>query len=131
MSEDHHPASVRLRWARMRFSIISQLLASPPEPGELAGRIAELAAKPWRHPTSGTVLRLSPKTIERMYYAARGDNDPLGALARKVPKHAGTHPSVASAVAAAKSSHGARSTSTGASGSMMVGTGVILPDADR
>ncbi|MGH7345504.1 MAG: IS481 family transposase [Candidatus Rokuibacteriota bacterium] len=105
MSEDNHPASVRLRWARMRFSIISQLLASPPEPGELAGRIAELAEKPWRHPTSGTVLRLSPKTIERMYYAARGDDDPLGALARKVPKHAGTHPSVSSAVAAAIEKH--------------------------
>ena len=97
--DDQAPA--RLRWARMRFSIISHLLASPPEPGDLAGRIAELAAKPWRHPTSGSVIRLSPKTIERMYYAARGEDDPLGALARKVPKHAGTHPRVTAAVAAA------------------------------
>jgi hypothetical protein len=97
--EDQAP--MRLRWARMRFSIISHLLASPPEPGELAGRIAELAQKPWRHPTKGSVIRLSPKTIERMYYAARGTDDPLGALARKIPKHAGTHPRVTAVVAAA------------------------------
>src|SRR5277367_3452820 len=38
--EDETP--VRLRWARLRFSIIGPLLASPPEPGELAGRISEL-----------------------------------------------------------------------------------------
>ena len=70
-------------------------------PGDLSGRIAELASKPWRHPTSGAVVRLSPKTIERMYYLARTDADPIGALARKVPKHAGTRPSVSAAVAAA------------------------------
>ena len=98
-SDDQVP--MRLRWARMRFSIISHLLASPPEPGELAGRIAELAAKSWRHPTKGQMIRLSPKTIERLYYAARSADDPIGVLARKIPKHAGTHPGVTAAVAAA------------------------------
>ena len=97
--EDQAP--MRLRWARMRFSIISHLLTLPPEPGELAGRIAELAAQSWRHPTKGSVIRLSPKTIERMYYVARAANDPVEALARKIPKHAGTHLSITSAVAAA------------------------------
>jgi putative transposase len=92
---------VRLRWARLRFSIIGQLLASPPEPGELAGRINELASKSWTHPTTGEALRFSPKTIERMYYAARDQVDPLRALERKVPKHAGTHPSVSPELAAA------------------------------
>lgn len=101
MSDDTHDASARLRWARMRFSIVSQLLASPPEPGDLAGRIAELAQKSWRHPTTGTAIRLSPKTIERMYYTARGEDDPVGALARKVPKHAGTHPRITVALEAA------------------------------
>jgi putative transposase len=91
----------RLRWARLRFAIVGPLLASPPEPGELAGRIEELAKKPWRHPTTGEVLQLSTKTIERMYYAIRKDNDPLRALERKVPKHAGTHPSVSEALASA------------------------------
>jgi transposase InsO family protein len=101
MSENEDQTSSRLRWARMRFSVIGQLLASPPEPGDLARRIGELADKTWRHPTSGAVIHLSPKTIERMYYAARSEDDPLGALARKVPKHAGTRPSVAAAVIAA------------------------------
>ena len=100
MSHDDPPPA-RLRWARLRFSIISQLLASPPEPGDLAARIDELAKKAWQHPTSGEKLFFSPKTIERLYYTARSDDDPLGALARKVPKHAGTHPSVSAAVAAA------------------------------
>ena len=100
MSHDDQ-APMRLRWARMRFSIISHLLASPPEPGELAGRIAELAAKSWRHPTKGSMLRLSPKTIERMYYAARSADDPISVLARKIPKHAGSHLSVTPQVAAA------------------------------
>ena len=100
MSQDEQ-APARLRWARLRFSIIGQLLASPPEPGELAGRITELAAKPWRHPTRAQMMKLSAKTIERMYYAARGEADPVGALARKVPKHAGTHKSVSAALGAA------------------------------
>jgi putative transposase len=100
MSQDEQ-APARLRWARLRFSIIGHLLASPPEPGELAGRIDELAGRSWKHPTTGEALRFSRKTIERMYYAARGQDDPLGALERKVPKHAGTHPSVSPALAAA------------------------------
>ncbi len=100
MSQDEQ-APARLRWARLRFSIIGQLLASPPEPGDLASRIDELAKTSWKHPTTGEALRFSSKTIERMYYAARGQEDPLGALERKVPKHAGTHPSVSPALAAA------------------------------
>ena len=94
-------APARLKWARLRFAIVGPLLASPPEPGELAGRLAELAAKPWRHPTTREEMHLSVKTIERMYYAIRNENDPLRALERKVPKHAGTHPSISAALAAA------------------------------
>src|SRR5262245_36642132 len=100
MSQDEQ-APARLRWARLRFSIIGQLLASPPGPGELAGRLEELANKPWRHPTTGETMKLSVKTIERMYYAARGEADPVGALARKVPKHTGTHRRVSAALCAA------------------------------
>ena len=75
MSQDDD-APARLRWARLRFSIIGPLLASPPERGELAGRIIKLAETPWRHPTTGEVLRYSAKTIERMYYAARDKPTP-------------------------------------------------------
>jgi len=96
--EDEAPA--RLRWARLRFAIIGPLLASPPEPGQLAGRIHELASKSWKHPTTGEALRFSAKTIERMYYLTRNEADPLRALERKVPKHAGTHPSVSAGLEA-------------------------------
>jgi transposase InsO family protein len=97
MSQEEQ-APARLRWARLRFSIIGQLLASPPEPGEVANRIGELARRSWKHPTTGEAIRFSGKTIERMYYLARGDPDPLRALERKVPKHAGTHRSVSPAL---------------------------------
>lgn len=95
----------RLRWARLRFSIIGPLLASPPEPGELSQRIRALAETPWQHPTTREVLRYSAKTIERMYYAARGAADPVSALERKVPKHAGIHKAVSEAVAKAIEKH--------------------------
>jgi putative transposase len=60
-----------------------------------------LAARPWRNPTTGESVRFSFKTIERWWYTARGVNDPLAALARKVPSHAGTHPKVCDALAEA------------------------------
>lgn len=84
----------RVRWARLRHAIIGQLLASPPEPGELSSELESLAERPWRHPTHGEVVRFSAKTIERWYYVARNDPNPIVALERKVPKHAGTHPSI-------------------------------------
>jgi hypothetical protein len=101
MSPPDDPAPARMRWARMRFSIIGQLLASPPDHGELADSIAKLASKTWIHPTTGEVFSYKAKTIERLYYQARDTDDPVRALERKVPKHAGTHPSVSPALAAA------------------------------
>lgn len=99
MSHDDTPA--RVRWARLRFSIVGPLLASPAVSGELGEAIAELSRRPWRHPTTGEAIGFSAKTIERWYYAVRSEHDPLRALERKVPKHAGTQPSVTPAVAAA------------------------------
>lgn len=96
---DDASTPARVRWARLRFQIIGQLLGAPPEPGELSTRIAELAARPWRHPTQGGTVRFSAKTIERWFYAARDAPDPIVALERKVPKHAGTFPSISEAVA--------------------------------
>ncbi|MBN2191236.1 MAG: transposase [Polyangiaceae bacterium] len=88
----------RMRWARLRFGIIAPLLTAPPEDGELGATIAALAARPWRHPTTGETVRFSAKTIERWFYVARADPQPIEALARKVPRHAGTHPSISPAV---------------------------------
>jgi len=98
MSDDSSTPA-RVRWARLRFQIIGQLLGAPPEPGKLKERIAELAARPWRHPTTGEMVHFSEKTIERWFYAARSDDNPIEALARKVPSHAGSHPSISEIVA--------------------------------
>ena len=88
----------RLRWARFRFGIVAPLLTVPPEHGELAAQLAELASRSWPHPTTGESMRLSVKTIERWLYIARNSAQALEALARRVPKHAGTHPAVSEAV---------------------------------
>jgi transposase InsO family protein len=88
----------RERWARFRFGVVATLLSSPPESGDLAASFAALAAKTWRHPTTNEVVRLSTKSIERWYYAAKGEADPIRVLERKVPKHAGTHPSISKPV---------------------------------
>jgi transposase InsO family protein len=85
----------------LRFQILGPLMAAPPGDGELKASIAELASRSWRHPTTGEAIRFSFKTIERWWYIARGANDPLDALARKVPAHAGTHPRIGEALAQA------------------------------
>ena len=88
----------RMRWARFRFGVVAPLLTVPPEHGELAVQLAELASRSWPHPTTGESMRLSVKTIERWLYIARSTPQALEALARRVPKHAGTHPAVSDAV---------------------------------
>lgn len=92
---DRDKAPVRLRWARLRFMIIGPLLGDPPGHGELRAQLEALAARSWPHPTTGERVRFGLSTLERWLYQARNaGDDPIGALARKVPKHAGTHPSV-------------------------------------
>ena len=99
VNEKEQPSSVRVRWARFRFGIVAPLLSAPPAAGELSASIEALAAKGWQHPTTGEIIRFSAKTIERWYYAAKGDEEPITALERKVPSHAGTHPSISEKVA--------------------------------
>jgi putative transposase len=101
MAVDDNAPSARVRWARLRFQILGPLLAAPADDGELKTHLEQLAARPWRNPTTGESIRFSFKTIERWWYTARGVDDPLGALARKVPSHAGTHPSVGPGLAEA------------------------------
>ena len=98
---DETSKPARVRWARLRFSIIAQLLSAPPEPGELGASIAALAMRSWRHPTTDEAIRFSAKSIERWLYTARASDEPIAALERKVPSHAGTHPSVSTAIAEA------------------------------
>ncbi len=72
--------SQRDRWARLRFSIIGPLLAAPPQEGELQTALADLAAKTWRHPTTGLDVSFGLSTLERWYYSARKADDPVAAL---------------------------------------------------
>lgn len=81
------------RWARFRFSVIGPLLSAPSLPGQLRQRLHELAQCEWVHPIDpDRRLQLSRSTLERWYYAARDEADPLVALRRKTRKDQGTWP---------------------------------------
>jgi hypothetical protein len=60
---------VHERWARLRFSVIGQLLASPPAKGALRAALKQLAAREWRHPSTGAPVRFGVSTIERWFSA--------------------------------------------------------------
>lgn len=93
--DDDEELSRHERWARLRHSILGELLACPPKRGELAGALERLAAKEWAHPTRrGETKRFRASTIEGWYYAARNAADPMRVLRNKVRKDAGTHPSL-------------------------------------
>ena len=81
-------------WAHFRFSIIGGLLANPPEKGELGRELKRLAQKSYRHPTKDKWVTFSVSTIERWYYRALHNNDPVFALKRKVRTDAGSHRSM-------------------------------------
>ena len=89
------------RWARFRFAVIGALLADPPADGELRLRLDELAARAWTHPISGKQTRFGFSTIERWYYRARAEDDPVAVLRRKVRRDADTSRRMTSAMAAA------------------------------
>lgn len=76
--------SVHQHWARLRFSIIGSLLASPPAPGDLQQALRQLAQREWRHPISGLPVRFSFSTLERWFYRAREAADPVAALRSKL-----------------------------------------------
>jgi len=70
-------------WARLRFSVVGPLLASPPVRGALLEELERLSMKIWQHPTTGEPVQFAVSTIERWYYAARGGEDPVAVLRRK------------------------------------------------
>lgn len=94
-------SSSRVRWARLRFSVIGPLLASPPKRGELRGCLEELAERTWQHPTTGEPVRFGVSTIERWLYLARRADDPVEALVRKTHGRAGKRPTMGPALRAA------------------------------
>ena len=90
------------QWARLRFSIIGQLLADPPRPGELQHRLRELSGKYWRDPFTAQPRRFGVSTIERWFYKARGEHrNPFDVLGRRLRKDAGTFKGFSPLLAAA------------------------------
>ena len=90
------------RWARLRFSIVGQLLMAPPPWGGLKPAIEALAGQEWQHPVSGERVRFGASTIERWYYAAQAaDQDPVSALARRRRRDAGLQRTISPALSAA------------------------------
>ena len=69
MTEETRGRRVHERWAHLRFSVVGQLLAAPPDKGELKTAIEGLAARAWRHPSTGEPVRFGFSTIERWYSA--------------------------------------------------------------
>jgi transposase InsO family protein len=93
--KDNDNIPPRVRWARLRFAIVGPLLASPPESGELAGELDELASRAYVHPSTDERIRFGRSTIEHWLYVAKNaPQDPLKALERRVTARAGTTPSV-------------------------------------
>ncbi len=100
MTKTHAPA--RLRWARLRFSVVGQLLTAPPEPGQLRTELEALAARSWEHPSTGDPVKFGVSTIARWFYAARNEPlDPVARLERKTHALAEKHPAVSEIVRAA------------------------------
>jgi len=79
----------------LRFSIIGALLAAPPAKGALRPALLQLAAREWRHPSTGAPIRFSVSTIERWFYKSRSEQqDPVGVLRRKRRQDAGEQASM-------------------------------------
>ena len=97
MAEQTRGQRVHERWARFRFSVIGQLLASPPPKGELNKEIEALAERQWRHPITGERVRFAFSTIERWFYNAVKRDDPVAVLQRKLRADAGQQPAISSA----------------------------------
>ena len=90
MTQPPRGPRVHERWAHLRFSVIGQLLAAPPDKGELRAEIEALSQRTWRHPSTGEPVRFGFSTIERWYYRALKERtDPVGVPRRKLRADAG------------------------------------------
>lgn len=87
------------RWAYLRFSVVSQLLAAPPPKGELRAELERLAARQWQHPITGLPVRFGVSTLERWFHRVRKEGrDPMRVLRRKVRTDVGTQEAMTVAI---------------------------------
>jgi putative transposase len=90
--------STQAKWARFRFAVVGPLLTAPPEKGEQQVALQELAKKKWRHPITGKQVYFAKSTIERWFYLAIEEQDPVSALRTKKRADAGTSKLLTSAL---------------------------------
>jgi transposase InsO family protein len=99
MTQTARGPRIHERWAHLRFSVIGHLLAAPPPKGELRAEFEALAARQWRHPSTGDPVRFGFSTIERWFYRALKErSDPVGILRRKLRIDAGQQPAMSDAI---------------------------------
>jgi putative transposase len=90
------PQKSVISWAHLRFSIVGGLLANPPEKGELHRELERLAQKQYRHPIKDQWITFGVSTIERWYYLAVNNDDPIKALGRKIRTDTGINRTMSS-----------------------------------
>ena len=73
-----------------RYKIISDLLASPPEAGELATQLRKIASQKHLQPWSQEERTVTVRTLERWYAASRKAEKPPEALQPKLRKDRGS-----------------------------------------
>jgi putative transposase len=97
-----HKVAPKQRWARFRLLVIGPLLASPAASGDLQSAIRDLTERIYQHPLrSKETMKLGFSTVERWYYQAKGVDDPIVALSRKVRSDAGRRVAVSEMLLAA------------------------------
>lgn len=67
-----------------RYGIISELLSRPPNKGELATRLREIASRSYIKPWNNESINISVRTIKRWYAAAKKDSRPSEILQPKL-----------------------------------------------
>ena len=78
------------RWAQFRFSVLGELLSSPPRKGQLQEALQRLAERTYQHPIcDNRQMGIGKSTIEKWYYKAKDAPDPISALGRKIRSDAG------------------------------------------
>ena len=89
------------RWAQFRFSVIGELLSSPPHKGQLQKSLQRLSEGTYQHPIDeNRQIGIGRSTIEKWYYRAKGAPDPISALGRKIRSDAGIRWSMSDALLA-------------------------------
>ena len=87
--------SVAYEQGLFRYGIISELLSRPPDKGELATRLREIAKKNYIHPWDNKSINISIRTLKRWYTAAKKNARPSEILQPKLRIDRGQYRSLA------------------------------------